>query len=472
MTNVPGITFGPTGVVPPSEQDVLAGVQADTDAAFGGGVNPALNTPQGQLATTETAVIGQANAAFCWLANSMDPAFAAGRMQDAIGRIYFITRNPAQPTTVACTCTGAAAIIPDGAQAKDAAGNTYSCVTGGTLPPGGGSITLNFANLVSGPIPCPVGSLTIISQVIPGWDSITNPADGVLGSNTESRAEFEARRQQSVAKNSRGTIQAIQGAVLDVPGVLDAFSYQNDTSTPVNYRGATIGANSIYVAAVGGNDLDVATAIWSKKSPGCGYSGTTVIVVTDTDGYSPPYPTYNVAFVRPASVPIQFMVQIANSALVPSDAAVQVQNAIISAFAGGDGGPRARIGSTIYAPRYVTPVAALGSWAQVISLLVMQGITPVTSGIGSITGTTLTVGVAGSNLLSPGLLLVGANMNNALIVSQLSGTPGGIGTYQLNAAQTAASGSFTAWGTTQNSVALNINQAPVVSASNIFLVLT
>jgi hypothetical protein len=36
-TNVPGITFGPTGFVAPAEQDVLTGVQADIDQAFGGG---------------------------------------------------------------------------------------------------------------------------------------------------------------------------------------------------------------------------------------------------------------------------------------------------------------------------------------------------------------------------------------------------------------------------------------------------
>ena len=61
-------------------------------------VNPALETPQGQLASSFTAITGNANDTFVSMANQFDPAFAAGRFQDAIGRIYFIDRNPAPPT--------------------------------------------------------------------------------------------------------------------------------------------------------------------------------------------------------------------------------------------------------------------------------------------------------------------------------------------------------------------------------------
>ena len=37
MTSVPPPTFGPKGFIAPSEADILAGVQADINAAFGGG---------------------------------------------------------------------------------------------------------------------------------------------------------------------------------------------------------------------------------------------------------------------------------------------------------------------------------------------------------------------------------------------------------------------------------------------------
>src|SRR5262249_25402664 len=110
-TNVPGITFGPNGFVAPARQDVLAGMQADIDQAFGGGLNPAVETPQGQLASSFAAIAGNANDTFVNMANQFDPAFAAGRFQDALARIYFIERNPAQPTVVQATCVGLPGVV-------------------------------------------------------------------------------------------------------------------------------------------------------------------------------------------------------------------------------------------------------------------------------------------------------------------------------------------------------------------------
>lgn len=92
-TSVPTVTISDAGVIAPSEQDILAGVKSDINAAFGNALNPALNTPQGQLATSEAAIIGACNDAFLALANGIDPRNATGRMQDAIGYIYFMTRQ-------------------------------------------------------------------------------------------------------------------------------------------------------------------------------------------------------------------------------------------------------------------------------------------------------------------------------------------------------------------------------------------
>ena len=38
-TSVPSPTFGPLGYTIPNEQDILIGVAADLNAAFGGGMN-------------------------------------------------------------------------------------------------------------------------------------------------------------------------------------------------------------------------------------------------------------------------------------------------------------------------------------------------------------------------------------------------------------------------------------------------
>ena len=462
MTSVPKVSFGPTGFVAPPEEEILAGVQSDINQAFGGGVNPAPSTPQGQLAASETAIIGNCNDLFCSITQQVDPAYAQGRMQDAIARIYFLERNPALPTSVDCTCNGSAAVIPPGALAKDDAGNLYVCTDGGTLPNGGGSITLNFANQLPGPIPCPGGTLNIIAQAIPGWDSITNPSDGVLGQSVESRASFEARRAASVALNSRGSLPSVLGAVLNVTDVIDAYVTENPTGSPVTIGGFSVAAHSLYVAAVGGTNLDVATAIWTKKAPGCAYNGNTTVTVTDSEGYDPPYPAYSVTFERPASLPILFAVEILNSSIVPSDAAAQIQTAIINAFAGGDGGPRARIGGTILASRYYSPIASLGPWAQIVSLQIGSQNTAGAQFTATITGTALAVSAVASGTIAIGQTVVGAGIADGTIIISGSGM-----SWVVSNTQTVSSETMYGVLADQNSVDVQINQSPTISAANI-----
>lgn len=469
ISTVPKPIFGPKGFIAPAETDVLTGVLADINTAFGGALNPALETPQGQMASSETAVIGNANDNFCNITNMMDPAYASGRMQDGIGRIYYITRLPARPTVVSCLCTGAPGTpIPAGARAKSLDGLIYTCTDGGEIGLDN-TVTLTFACNTVGPIACPDNTLNQIYQAIPGWDTINNPADGVLGRLTESRADFEARRFESVAKNARGTVQAVQGAVLEVPNVLDAFSYQNDDDAPVTYRGFELAAHSLYVAAVGGTDQAVAEAIWRKKAPGCVYNGNTNVTVLDTSPvYSEPYPAYTVTFERPDPLTIAFSVVIADNSQVPSDAAAQIQAAIIASFAGADGGARARIGSTIYASRFICPVAALGAWAQVVSLQIGSANTPAAEITASIAASLMTVSAVGSGALAVGQTLVGNGvLDGTTILSQASGTPGGIGTYNVSLAQTVASGAIDAITVDKNSVVVDIDQVPVTSANNI-----
>lgn len=180
-TNVPAVQFTPTGLVVPQTSDILTGVQRDINDAFGGGVNPALKTPQGQLATSETAIVADSQALWAKLINQIDPDTADGFMQDAIARIYFLTRSPGAPTAVQCVCTGAInTVIPVGAEAQDTSGNRYICTQAGVIPVSG-TITLSFANVQDGPIPCPPNTLDRIYRAIPGWDTINNPTAGEIG---------------------------------------------------------------------------------------------------------------------------------------------------------------------------------------------------------------------------------------------------------------------------------------------------
>ena len=478
-TNVPAIQFLPTGLSVPTEAQVLTGIFADLNAAFGGNLNTALNTPQGQWSTAQAAAVAAANAVFAAIVNGIDPDTAIGFMQDAIGRIYFLNRNPGVATVVQCTCTGAVNTpIATGAQAQDTSGNLYQCVAGGTIG-SGGTVSLTFANVVLGPIPCPASTLTTISQGASGWESITNPAPGVVGANIETPTAFEFRRQNSVAGNAQGWQAAVYGAVFGLPGVIDCFLYENTTGGTVIYGSThfSLAANSIYVGVIGGAPAAIEQAIWSKKSPGCNYNGNTSGTVYDTSGNYVSPPAYTVSFNNNSenAVNCYFAVSITNLSTLPANIVALVQTAIVNQFTGQTQGlPRARIGSQLVALAYAAAVQSAAGPGIAVPVLSI-GIGSAFTGLGTLVNGSdvLTVTTASTGLLSFGTVVSGTDIPAATyVVQQLTGTAGGVGTYQMSANATGTVGSAEAiTGTPGDSATFGIDQAPTISASNVTVTL-
>lgn len=467
MTTIPVPTFGTTGFVVPTDADILSAVQTMINDAFGGNLNMADETPQGQLAVSMTAAISNSYQLFLKYTQQADPSYADGRMQDALARIYFIDRIGAEATVVQATCSGlVGTVIPAGSVAEATDGNLYVSTSDATIG-STGSVSVSFSCVTLGPIGCPAGTLTTIYQEVSGWGTITNAADGVVGRDTETRTEFEARRYASVAKNGMGFAAAVLGEVLAVSGVLDAYVTENSTSSPVTVGGYSVAAKSMYVAVSGGTDTDVANAIWTKKAPGCALNGNTSVTVYDTN-YNPPYPSYDITYETPTSTPMVVAVSLVSSAQLPSDANTQVQDAIVAAFAGSDGGSRARIGSTVYASRYYTPVAALGSWAQIRSVQIgsqntaaAQFTATIDNGSGA-AGTTLTVSATASGTIAIGQTVIGANVLAGTTITGGSGTSWTVSQSQLVSSETM-------YGVLadQNSVTFQIDQVPAISADDI-----
>jgi hypothetical protein len=476
-TNVPGLTFTPTGFVAPQASAVLAGVQADISAAFGTGLNFNLNTPQGQLSSSLAAIIANTNQTFAYYSQQVDPAFASGRFQDGIGRIYFMTRNPALPTTLQVLCVGlTGTTIPVGALVIDPASNIYSCLGSGIIA-AGGTVALSFAALVAGSIGVP--NSVSIYQAIPGWDS-ASVISGIQGTNVESRASFEARRAASVASNSQGPIGAIIGAVAAVPGVLDYYGYNNNTNGSVTIGGVLIAPYAIYVCVAGGAPAAIAQAILSKKGPGAPMTGNTTVTAYDSNPlYSSPI-AYSITYQIPSPLQLLYKVTLVNSPQLPANAGMLVQNALLAAFAGQTPGiPKARIASTLYATGYVPAIAALGSWAQVSAIGIGSANTPDATVHGYIVGNTLTVTSVTSGSVAVGQTLAdgtGSGILNGTSVTIFGSGAGGTGTYTVNQPQTAFSagspGTILLSSPDQTLVVVQANQIPQLTASNIVVVHT
>ena len=126
--------------------------------------------------------------------------------------------------------------------------------------------------------------------------------------------EYRARYGRLVARNARGSAEAILAAVLSVEGVTDALIRENATAAEVTEQGKTIGAYSICLVVDGGTDEAVAAGIARSKPVGTGTSGETRVDVPHAGGWSVP-----IRLSRVTPVPIKVKLALTLMAGFPSD---------------------------------------------------------------------------------------------------------------------------------------------------------
>lgn len=382
-TNVPSITFQSTGIVLPEEADILTGVEADLNAAFGGNLSQSLSSPQGQLAQSLTAIIGDSNDTFAYIVNQIDPSNASGSFQDAIGRIYFQTRKAGTSTTVTCECTGVpGTLIPVGSYAKDGSGYTYSSVADATIPDSGVA-SVSFQNTTAGAISCAANTVVNIVTAVLGWDAINNASAGVVGSVEESQQDFEFRRLNTVAVNSRSTSQAIAAGLYNLSGVTDVYVQANPTNSATTYGSTnySIPAHSVYVAVCGGDSEDIGQSLFATKDLGTNTVGNTSVTVYDTYNYNYPYPSYILNYNVPTTTPLYFSINLAANSNLPYDIVNLVKSSVLSTFNSSTSSGKTLIGSSIYASSYYAGISALSQYANITSITVGTSANPTTTSV-------------------------------------------------------------------------------------------
>ena len=300
-----------TGTVVPDTSTLQAEVEDEYRAALGADIVVTPNTPQGTLITAEviarTGVIGN-NAA---LANQINPNLAEGVFLDAIWALTGGQREAATRSVVpGCVLTGLPGlVIPAGSQAALADGTLFESVSGLILSNPGGTGTVDFQAVDTGPISVNVGALNQIVTGILGWDAITNPTAATLGQDEESDFDSRQRRRNTLSLQNVALPAAITSALYggDI-GVRSLTFRENVTSVTQTIDGVSMGAHSIFVCVDGGTDLDVATILLANKSLGCDWNGSTTVNVTDPASHQ----VYTVEFQRPAVIEVQVRVTVRN----------------------------------------------------------------------------------------------------------------------------------------------------------------
>lgn len=358
------LVFNPdTGLEAPESESIRQAVAADWTEAFFDTDLPPLNTeptsPAGQLIDAEVAEIEAKNSEMSHLASMFNPALSEGRWQEALGYIYFLKRKADEPTVVTCQLSGLRGTsIPYGALVQSSNGYTLICNRAVNIGNNGTAET-TFRVSENGPVEIPAGAVNSIVTTIPGWDTVNNEAAGALGREKESRSEFEARRALSVAVNAHGSTGALFGAIADIAGVLDVQVLENIGPDPVIKYGVTVPGHGVTICVYGGEDADIAEAIYNKKDNGADTGGNTSITHLAADYHNA---VYEYKIMRPETVNFWAKVVLGSGVSLADSQISELKNAIYNDFYGLNtvtGNARVGLASTIYASRFYAAALAV-----------------------------------------------------------------------------------------------------------------
>ncbi len=314
------------GIIVPDTADIKENVQTEYQTALGLGLNLEDSTPQGRMIDIETDARAGVIENNALMANLFNIKMSFGIPLDAMGANFGLEREAATSSSVLATVTGTyGTVIPAGAQASTQAGYIFYAENNITIPESG-TATGTFLSVDKGEIPCPVGSLTKIIDGTFGWETITNTDPAILGQVKESDASFKQKFGDFGLFTGSSILEDYKNELSKVDNVISSFVYDNGKNTSIVYDTVTIAPHSVYACVDGGNDYDVAYALFRRKSVGSDWAGTDVTVTVQDSVYGV---DYEVSFDRPDVIQIYYNVEFEVGTSSASDPEQAVADAIL-----------------------------------------------------------------------------------------------------------------------------------------------
>ena len=308
-----------TGLHVPEYNDIKATLESAWQGIYGEDIYLEPDSQDGQLIAIFALALLDTFQAFEQVYQGFSPSTATGETLSRVVKINGIRRQAGSYSTADVTITGTAGTTITNGIVEDVAGQKWN-LPASVVIPSSGQIVVTATAQDEGEITAQAGQISKIATPTRGWQTVTNAAAATVGAATETDSALRQRQAYSVALPSSTILEGTLGAVLSVEGVSKATIYENDTnSTDAN----GIPAHSISVVAQGGDATEIATAIWLKKTPGCGTYGTTSEVITDSNGI-----TTTINFYRPTISTIEATVTIAPEAGYVAATAQAIKQAV------------------------------------------------------------------------------------------------------------------------------------------------
>jgi len=297
-------TFDANGLKVASLSELVTQLQDNLKQIYGSDINVEQNSPDGQAINIYAQGGADLRELLVQIVTSFDPNQARGAVLDQRVAINNIKRKGGTFTIQPIDITTDRTVALDGLDAdfsnidgegytvQDDAGNEFILIDSVTLT--AGTTARNFRARQLGKVETTVGTITNQKTVVLGVTDINNSSGpSETGQNEETDESLRLRRARSVAIASNGFLDGIDGALLDLEGVVDVAVFENVTNTT---DADGIPAHGIWVIVEGGANTDIADVIFNKKSAGADMKGSVTVDKTTPSGQ-----TFTAKFDRPSA---------------------------------------------------------------------------------------------------------------------------------------------------------------------------
>lgn len=338
-----------TGIHVPTYEDIRDDLIASMKQIFGQDIYLDDDSQDYQQISIFAKKIFDTNSLAVLVYNNRTANTAIGTGLDNLCALVGIKRKPATYSMCQLTINGEPGTVINDGQASDGT-NLWDLPKIVTIPDNG-IITVEATSHEKGYIAALPNTINIVATPVYGWLGVTNTYQANPGNDAETDASLRARYAISTQAPADSIFESLLASLKQIAGVTKVKGYENDTGV-ADSNG--LPAHSVTFVVEGGDNTDIATEIYYKKTPGCYTNGTTAVNLTS--------PTGNITvirFYRPAYKTVYVKVFVKKLTGYNDNYATDIKNAIVDYINGLD------IAETVY--RSILWSVAIGQMGSITS---------------------------------------------------------------------------------------------------------
>lgn len=338
-----------TGIHVPTYEDIRDDLIASMKQIFGQDIYLDDDSQDYQQISIFAKKIFDTNSLAVLVYNNRTANTAIGTGLDNLCALVGIKRKPATYSMCQLTINGEPGTVIRNGQASDGT-NLWDLPETVTIPDNG-IITVEATSHEKGYIAALPNTINIVVTPVYGWLGVTNTYQSNPGNDAETDASLRARYAISTQAPADSIFESLLASLKQVAGVTKVRGYENDTGV-ADSNG--LPAHSVTFVVEGGDETDVATEIYYKKTPGCYTNGTTAVNLTS--------PTGNITvirFYRPTYKTVYVKVLVKKLSGYNDNYATDIKNAIVDYVSGLD------LAETVY--RSILWSVAIGQMSSITS---------------------------------------------------------------------------------------------------------